>query len=71
MSADGPGGETLGEKIAVLRTEMTEARKDISELQTDVSGLKRFQAWVFGVGSGVGAIAAFMAQSLKDRLGLG
>lgn len=69
MSA-GDGGERHGERLAVLETKVANAEADVLTLQADVSGLKRFQAWLFGIGSGVGAVAAFMAQGLKDRLGL-
>lgn len=65
------GEDRHGERIAILETKVASQGNDIHELQTDVSGLKRFQAWVFGVGSGVGAIGAFLAQGIKDRLGIG
>lgn len=71
MSADGGATDRHGERLAVLETKMAGVEADVSTLQSDVSGLKRFQAWLLGIGSAIGAIAAFMAQAIKDRLGLG
>lgn len=70
MSADGGGGTPHGERLARLETDLGNVKNDVQALQTDVSGLKRFQAWIFGLGTGVGTIAGFMAQGIKDRFGL-
>ncbi len=73
MSADGGAGgqDRHGERLAVLETKMSGVEADVATLQGDVSGLKRFQAWMLGVGSAFGAIATLLAQSIKGRLGLG
>jgi len=71
MSADGGNPDHHGERLAVLETKMAGVEADVSTLQSDVSGLKRFQAWMLGVGSAFGAIATLLARSIKDKLGLG
>lgn len=68
MSGD---GTPLGERIARLETEAREFRADIAELRTDVGGLKRFQAWLLGLGAGFGTLATLFAQSLRDFIARG
>lgn len=67
------GGEerSLGERVAILETRADDQKSDIVELRTDVAALKRFQAWMVGIGTGVGAMAGLLAQTVKDRLGIG
>lgn len=58
----------IGERLAVLETEMKDVKADAAALRTDVDALKRFQAWVFGIGTGLGAVMAFLANGVKDWL---
>lgn len=62
----GPGA--LGERIAKLEGQVERVETDVSKLQTDVDGLKRFQAWLFGIGSAMGALGVLVANGVKDWL---
>jgi hypothetical protein len=61
-------GGRIGEHIATLMADVGRAKEDIRGLRTDVDGLKRFVAWVFGIGTGLGAVAALLANGLKEWL---
>lgn len=58
----------IGEDIATLKADVSRAKDDIHDLRTDVDGLKRFQAWLFGLGAGLGATAAILANGVKHWL---
>lgn len=56
----------IGERLAILEEKADRNEEDLRALRTDVDGLKRFQAWVFGIGTGLGAVAALLANGIKD-----
>jgi len=49
-------------------TQLADLKDTVAVLRTDVDGLKRFQAWVFGIGTGVGALAAILGKGIKAWL---
>ena len=68
-------GGRIGERIERLsvnaeheKEDIRDMREDIRALRADVDALKRFQAWIFGIGTGLGATAALLANGLKDWL---
>lgn len=72
------GEEAHGAEIAVLKRRADDADRRFDRLdqtlgdhRKEIDALKRFQSWVFGVGSGVGALVGFAVQGIRDRIGLG
>lgn len=50
--------------------EWTDLKDEIKSLRIAVDELKRFQNWVLGAVAAAGAIIAFMADSIRKRLGI-
>lgn len=61
-------GTPEGERIAILEDRMVRVLGDVSKLQNDVDGLKRFQAWLFGIAAATGAMGVLIANGIKDWL---
>lgn len=57
--------------MAGVRDELDEALKRIEKLETKVSDLERFRAWLTGIAAGVGAILAFFAEGIRKKFGWG
>lgn len=49
-----------------IRADIQDLRRDVSGVRKDVDGLKRFQAWMFGLGAGLGATATLLLNGVKD-----
>lgn len=54
-----------------IREELEEAKDRIKALETKVSNLERFRAWLTGIAAGIGAILAFFAEGIRKKLGWG
>ena len=58
----------IGERLAFIEADMARCKADVDDLRKDVDALKRFQAWLFGIGTAVGVLAALLANGLKAWL---
>lgn len=51
-------------------SEWESLKEEIRSLRVAVDELKRFQNWVLGAVAATGALIAFMADTIKKRIGL-
>ena len=54
-----------------LKEELAELRRKLTELEGQISEVRRFQSWVMGGLAVLGVVGVFLADKAKKLLGLG
>lgn len=53
-----------------VRDELDDLKDEVKELRKQMVEVRLFQRWLMGVAAGIGALVAFLAQGIKNKLGL-